>query len=120
MGNRLAQKIINSSQSVTITGLGIPSFEEYVQAQIAVHHVLSRHLPKDSLVCVQTQVENKDFTMSAHNRYYTPRYKGEDEVLDFDDTMDPLGCLKLNKPHGAAYTDDNKVLYFERHTDTSG
>ena len=102
-----------------ITGLGTEVFDKYMQALLAIHHILSSHLPVESLQPVTPRSEKGDLILSSHNRYYTLQQDIQDPIIDFEKSIDPMGVLLANKPVDAEYTEDNRVEYFQRHTDVS-
>ncbi|GJE97601.1 hypothetical protein PsYK624_138220 [Phanerochaete sordida] len=116
---QLRKNINHSSQSVVITGLGADVFDKYMEALISIHHVLGLYLPHDALLPLKTEEERGDLAIYSHNRYYTLQENIQEAIIDFDKTIDPNDVLRANKPVNAEYTEDNKVEYFEQHTDIS-
>lgn len=114
-------------QSVTLSGLGTPTFENAMIAARDVHKRFDRHFAEGTLE-PWTELDAGDQTslsLDISNRYFTPR--GEAHGLnhkEFLPGVDPRGILSdLAKGDGITsyvHTEDNQVLYFTAYRDREG
>ena len=115
--SRLPRKPIQAKQSVTVTGLGIPIFDNYAKAALELRTVLSTELQSHDLQPWTPQTYERDIALHFANRYLVT--SKEEEHTPNPRMIDPFNILANAVPQGK-YTSDNEVLYFEQkvHPDT--
>ncbi len=108
----LPKNALTVKQSVVITGLGSPEFEDCARAILAVHYQLAAQFPPDVLIPWSPVHENGNVCLEFSNRYFSP-IDDPSPALDFDTAVDPQGILQTLDIAGK-YTEENRVLYYER------
>ncbi|KAJ7122505.1 hypothetical protein C8R43DRAFT_1136140 [Mycena crocata] len=117
MGRLDASRIANSSQQVTLTGLGCVLFEDSVQKILELHDLFGRYFQGDDLVNWAPYSRGEDPILSASNRFLTSADENPDAVsIAFNPGVDPVGALSkhLNQGGRFLHTEDNVVSYFRR------
>jgi hypothetical protein len=103
-------------QSVKLTGLGTPLFQDCVDNIQRLSQILSRQVPEGNMDLFQ----HSDFldhpAVDIGTRYFTSR---RDDPMGpsapFDDSVDPKGILASIVDGNYFYGSDNIVLYYLAH-----
>ncbi|KAF8953052.1 hypothetical protein BDZ97DRAFT_1630835, partial [Flammula alnicola] len=105
---------IHLRQSVTLTGLSCPGFEQAVQLFNDTYDAMSRSFSGAMLPWKGGMYEGNS-SLSFHARYFTLRRDAPTERgLDFGSGVDPKGLMKGLLAHNMVHTADNKVKYSKR------
>ncbi|RDB26092.1 hypothetical protein Hypma_006902 [Hypsizygus marmoreus] len=111
--DRLQPRLATLRQRVDIGGFDDPSFLQCLDKVQEIHELFSRAIPHDRLCQWDPETYPEGISVSASNRYFTPRrYAGTEPEIDLTDTTDPTGILRSLKPAGMVHTEDNEVKYF--------
>lgn len=118
------QNIKKASQSVTLTGMGAPTFDAALKNLENIYEFVARTFPEKALH------DWKPITFPGYNfrgvkfsnRIFTHRSQvGNFEVLDLPDHMDPNKSLGAKSDAvGLCYTEDSEVLYYAMQKHESG
>ena len=108
------------TQSVTLSGLGTPTFDESVVALSEVYTVFSRQFPEGRMMPLQNTPSSFGLgsTFVLSNRYFTRRSEGPQmKSTPFPSTVDPRKILTRHLSSSLIHTEENDVQYFVRHSD---
>ena len=114
-------------QSVTLSGLGSPTFQNALMAVNEIYGHFDRQFSEDVLEpwsC--SPIDNDNFPcISLSNRYLTPASEAHGlEAVPFHKGVDPKGILQsMAKGDGLmthVHTEDNQVQYFAMKKDIEG
>ena len=110
--------MINAKQSITITGLGIDSFESCAVAILEIQQMFSGAVPAGAMDKWLPNTEQGCIALEFANRYFSDSDISDADVQLSDD-VDPNHILRDNIPSGTRHTTDNEVLYYEK-SETDG
>ncbi|KAF8884361.1 hypothetical protein BD779DRAFT_1472127 [Infundibulicybe gibba] len=100
-------------QSLTITGLGSPTFEAAVEATSSMFAKFQRQFPEGTLEVWQTPRYQSHSCLAISNRYLTPRRDAPNmEHIPFDPEVDPHGQLESVIKDGYVHGEENIVEYY--------
>ncbi|TFK58156.1 hypothetical protein BDN72DRAFT_721604, partial [Pluteus cervinus] len=108
------------TQSVTLSGLGTPTFDESVVALSEVYTVFSRQFPEGRMMPLQSSPSSfgSGSSLVLSNRYFTRRSEGPQmKSIPFPSTVDPRKILTRHLSSSLIHTEENDVQYFVRHSD---
>lgn len=112
--NRLGSNPLRATQSVTLTGLGLPYFDEAVLAALKVHGLFEDTCGQQLIWPWEPRREREHNTLTISNRYYSSASEQTNQqIVPFTSSVDPLQVLQTAVA-SAIHTTDNQVLYYER------
>jgi len=101
-------------QSVTLTGLGIQSFQAAVDGIIAIHSIFSRQFPHGTLEPWQPSWFLDHHTITASNRYFSEKRLCPCLIpIPFPMNVDPKGILNTMMGEKLIHAEENEVKYYE-------
>ncbi|KAJ7038553.1 hypothetical protein C8F04DRAFT_1255831 [Mycena alexandri] len=105
---------INTSQGVTLIGLGSPLFSEAVGKLHEIHALYCRYFPPNSM-SKWTDADSTETTLKASNRFFTSVEDEPDAVsINFSTGVDPLHKLDRFIGDELVHTSANVVRYRKR------
>ncbi|KAK0464105.1 hypothetical protein IW261DRAFT_1575314 [Armillaria novae-zelandiae] len=109
------------SQSVMLTGLGCPAFDEAIATLQEIRLTGEREF-KNGMLDKWTPSTYRGFpAFTVSNRYFrTAKEGGQYEAITFDKDVDPVGILQRLAKTDVAHTEDNVVQYFKANVDDEG
>ncbi|KAF8220010.1 hypothetical protein L208DRAFT_1336227, partial [Tricholoma matsutake] len=118
------QRIKYLHQSITLSGLGSPTFEQVILAAQEIYGHFDRQFTEGTLESWNNSPENS-MALNISNRYLTPQTEaGAQPSIPFFKGVDPRNILKnlsrgdLSQAH--IHTEDNQVQYFVLHRGRAG
>lgn len=100
-------------QSVSLTGLGMASFNALVEKMDVIHMMFLNHLPTGSLNESSPSYYREEVVITAHNRYFTAAHLVPNQPrIEFDHKVDPAGHLQSMSNEAFVHVEDNRVEYF--------
>ncbi|KAL0578045.1 hypothetical protein V5O48_003950 [Marasmius crinis-equi] len=105
------------AQSVTLSGLGLPYFEDGANAVMQIDARLGQRAGYEQMdTCSAVKPgENREDTLTASNRYFTAKHYAENlETLPLPRSIDPRGHLQRSAGKMYVYTQENVVQYERR------
>ena len=110
-------------QSISLTGLGTPTFNASLQGVLNVFTLFSNHVPRDAL----NNCENICNSYGNHpgidisNRYFSSiKNTPMEKRIPFEQHEDPHGILARLETPNYVHSNLNKVEYFERISKANG
>lgn len=99
-------------QAITITGLGIPSFDKALETIEKIQMAFLIGMGEDQVVPLQPASFQGYFAIDAHNRYFSKKHfiPGQ-EKHPFDRLTDPYDVLSSLQYGGFIHVADNHVDY---------
>jgi hypothetical protein len=109
-------------QNVKITGFGEDQFKQALTELEAVHLKMSNSFPDGRLETFQPAMFGAHFAIEANTRYFNHRntISADVQQVDFLDGFDPEGMLVRMTGNDFVHTEDNRVDYFQTHSDDVG
>lgn len=108
-------------QSLTITGLGSPTFGEAIKSAHKVFDIFQRQFAEDQVESWHSPTYSGHHSLNLSNRYLTPKRDAQDMVhLPFTDAVDPRGVLEDMAKSNYIHGEDNEVSYFKCQIDQEG
>ncbi|KAK0465777.1 hypothetical protein IW261DRAFT_1574768 [Armillaria novae-zelandiae] len=109
------------SQSVMLTGLGCPAFDEAIATLQEIRLTGEREF-KNGMLDKWTPSTYRGFpAFTVSNRYFqTAKEGGQYEAITFDKDVDPVGILQRLAKTDVAHTEANVVQYFKANVDDEG
>ena len=105
-------------QSVQLTGLGEPFFEDYVKKIHEIEAIFLRHVQAGSLNTWQENNIDGNSIIFAGNNYFTDRHdRGCQTPIPFPPNVDPHDVLLKAMGQEFVHLQDNEVSYFEANKD---
>ncbi|KAF8329028.1 hypothetical protein F5887DRAFT_1081409 [Amanita rubescens] len=112
-----AKKARYLRQSVSLTGLGTPTFEAAVKGILDVYSLFGGHVPRDKLKpCGCIDAYGEFTSIDSSNRYFSSiKDCGPTErQIPFSSDTDPYGILSNLENSGYVHNINNVVEYYER------
>ncbi|KAK0460871.1 hypothetical protein IW261DRAFT_1317333, partial [Armillaria novae-zelandiae] len=108
-------------QSVMLTGLGCPAFDEVIATLQEIRLTGEREF-KNGMLDKWTPLMYRGFPVfMVSNRYFRTAKEGSQyEVITFDKDIDPVGILQRLAKTDMAHTEDNVVQYFKANVNDEG
>ncbi|RDB30758.1 hypothetical protein Hypma_005840 [Hypsizygus marmoreus] len=107
-------------QSITISGLGTPTFEDALRSTTEIYGAFDRTFREGELESWGPSGGESD-ALEASNRYLTPRRDAPGVTsVPFGEGVDPKHVLLAMAGNDHVHTEDNEVLYYSRRTDKEG
>ena len=107
-------------QSVQLTGLGLPSFQNCIDNLQCLQQILARQVPHDAMEPLTPTAFLTHPAIEIGTRYFTSRRDDPTgESLPFDRMTDPKGILTAMAADGYFHGPDNKVHYYRLLSTTS-
>ncbi|KAI0084505.1 hypothetical protein BDY19DRAFT_875268, partial [Irpex rosettiformis] len=103
-----------TKQSMVITGLGNKDFDTAARAVLEVHTLFASTLPENMLVPWKPSRDGDFVCLEFSNRFFKTGGDSNAGIVELNADIDPLGLLRACCPSGE-HTEDNVVLYYERH-----
>ena len=111
-------------QSVTLTGLSSPTFNNAIVSMRAIEDMFQQLImnkPTDTWVPWAPSNFQGHLSIDVGNRYFTPHQQGlHDRQVSFNAVVDPHNILSQAMGNDFVHTDDNEVEYYEAHKDSQG
>ena len=109
-------------QSVSLTGLGTPTFDASMQGMLDVYAFFSSHVTCDSMKsCKNCHNYGDNTTIELSNRYFSPvRKMATENCVPFSKDVDPYGILGCLESANNAHCDVNVVEYYNHVARLSG
>lgn len=112
-------------QTVTLSGLGTPTFDSALRAANEIYGRFDRQFSEGVLeVWASSPVDDNECPcLSLSNRYFTPANEAHGlQAIPFHKGVDPRGILQnMAKGDGKhVHTEDNQVQYFSTKRDAEG
>jgi hypothetical protein len=112
-------------QSITLWGVGTPTFKNALEAAKSIHDRFDRQFAEKTLDAWTNPDTGDQACLDISNRYFTPKEEaqglGQEKFLP---GVDPRGILRdLARGDGISsyvHTEDNQVLYFTTYRDPLG
>lgn len=99
-------------QAITITGLGIPSFDKALENIERIQIAFLTSMGGDEVEPLQPGSFQGHLAIDAHNRYYTKkRFAPGQELHAFHPMTDPYGVLASLQNFEFVHIEDNHVDY---------
>ncbi|TFK57741.1 hypothetical protein BDN72DRAFT_866524, partial [Pluteus cervinus] len=108
------------TQSVTLSGLGTPTFEESLSALTKMYTVFCRQFPEGRVLPLPTAESciGVGESLTFSNRYFTKRAEGPHmRAISFSSIIDPKKYLTRMLSSTLIHTEENEVQYFTRYAD---
>ncbi|TFK60330.1 hypothetical protein BDN72DRAFT_905057 [Pluteus cervinus] len=107
-------------QSVTLSGLGTPTFEESLSALTEMYTVFCRQFPEGRVLPLPTAESCIGIggSLTFSNRHFTKRAEGPHmKAIPFSSLVDPKKYLTRMLSSTLIHTEENEVQYFTRYSD---
>ncbi|TFK62689.1 hypothetical protein BDN72DRAFT_776823 [Pluteus cervinus] len=125
VGDSLVSRIPNNkahfmTQSVTLSGLGTPTFEESLSALTEMYTVFCRQFPEGRVLPLPTAESCIGIggSLTFSNRHFTKRAEGPHmKAVPFSSLVDPKKYLTRMLSSTLIHTEENEVQYFTRYSD---
>lgn len=116
---RVSRQASSTQQSISITGLGLESFDDAVRGLLALHQVLQKEVASEVLDWTPGRFSGM-LALSFWNRYFSlPKEANEEPSITFPESLDPHRLLRQAVRH-PLYLADNEVQYYERQVTVRG
>ncbi|KAF8870508.1 hypothetical protein BD779DRAFT_1455315 [Infundibulicybe gibba] len=104
-------------QSISITGIGSPTFGAAVEATHLIFDMFQRQFQEGALAVWETPSHQSYPTLPMSNRYLTPRRDAPHmEHIPFEAEVDPHGYLESMIKDGYIHGEENNVEYYTQST----
>ncbi|KAJ7740543.1 hypothetical protein B0H16DRAFT_1728905 [Mycena metata] len=114
------ERAINTSQGLSLIGLGSPLFSDAVKNLHEIHALFCRYFPSNSMA-KWTDADNAETTLKASNRFFTLTEDEPDAVhINFASGVDPLHKLDRFVGDQLVHTSANVVHYRKRVSNDEG
>ena len=111
---RLSTHLVATRQTICITGLNAPEFQQAVDGMSQIWSMLQTYIAPDAARPWQASRENGCVVLEFTNRYLSNAADiGSDMIETFPQAWDPSGRLQ-ERISTEVFLSDNNVLYFER------
>jgi hypothetical protein len=108
-------------QSVKLTGLGSPVFQEYMEKMLEIEDMFARELPSDTLISPPAISFNNYYAIRTTNRFLTPRQEQDSQPqLPISSTIDPFRLLARVPQESFVHLPVNQVEYLEAKLELDG
>ncbi|KAF8875565.1 hypothetical protein BD779DRAFT_1450017, partial [Infundibulicybe gibba] len=100
-------------QSISVTGIGSPTFGAAVEATHCIFDMFQRQFEEGALHVWETPSDQSHPTLLMSNRYLTPRRDAlHMEHIPFEAEVDPHGYLESMIKDGYIHGEENNVEYY--------
>ncbi|KAH7903865.1 hypothetical protein BJ138DRAFT_979955, partial [Hygrophoropsis aurantiaca] len=100
-------------QSVVLTGLGLPAFDDAITTLYGLNTLLGRNVPPGALEKWQPSELQGTRAIEIQNRYFTVKRFGNGlPRVPFDPLCDPDRYLEDSSTPDLYHTEDNEVYYY--------
>jgi len=101
-------------QSVMLTGLSSPAFDEAIASVFEIQDMFRRTAVDGTLEEWSPSTFQKHLSIDVGNRYFTPyRHALQDQQIAFSTSVDPHNILSEATDDQFVHVEDNQVEYYE-------
>ncbi|KAJ7040999.1 hypothetical protein C8F04DRAFT_1253502 [Mycena alexandri] len=112
---------INTSQGITLVGLGSPKFNDSVDRLSDLYALFARYFPPNSMSRWNANVDEGDTVLKASNRFFTAVEDDPTaEHIRFAKGVDPLNKLERFVSDSLVHTEANVVKYHKHNKTKEG
>jgi hypothetical protein len=112
--NRQPQRRPYLRQSVMLTGLSSPKFNDAIQSIRTIEDMFRRQVVDGNLEMWVPSSFQGHPSIDVNNRYFTPRQHAlQDNHISFSPTIDPDNILTKAMGEDFVHTEDNEIEYYE-------
>jgi hypothetical protein len=102
-------------QNITITGAGLPRFDDAIESLHIIQSVFAREYQENQLETYHPATHHGFTSIDASNRYFSTRSDiSSDDHLVFPTSIDPYGFLHELLSNDLTYAPDNVVQYHQQ------
>jgi hypothetical protein len=103
-------------QSMMLTGLSSPKFNDAIQSIHAIEDIFRRQVAEGNMELWVPSAFQGHPSIDVGNRYFTPRQHAlQDRHISFSPAIDPDNILSEAMGEEFVHTEDNVVEYYEAH-----
>jgi hypothetical protein len=108
-------------QSVMLTGLSSPIFDEAISSVYEIQDMFRRIAANGTIEEWAPSYFQEHVSIDAGNRYFTPRkYALQDQQVDFGASVDPHNILSEAMGDQFVHVEENHVEYYEARKENGG
>ena|ERR1700679_1321631 len=108
-------------QSVMLTGLSSPMFDEAIASVYEIQDMFRRTVVNGTMEEWAPSLFQDHVSIDVGNRYFTPRkYALQDQQIAFSATIDPDNILSEAMGDQFVHVDENHVEYYEARKENGG
>ena len=101
-------------QSVTLTGLSSPIFDEAITSVYEIQDMFRQTVVNVTMEEWVPSIFQKHVSIDVGNRYFTPRkYALQDQQIEFGANVDPHNILSEAMGDQLVHVEENHVEYYE-------
>ena len=108
-------------QSVMLTGLSSPKFDEAITSLYDIQDIFRRTVVSGTLEEWAPSLFQEHISIDIGNRYFTPRkYALQDQQIAFSANIDPHNILSEAMGDQLVHVEENHVEYYEARKENGG
>ena len=115
------QKPFKVWQSIMLTGLSSPKFNDAILSIHAIEDTFRQHIVDGNMEVWDPSSFQGHASIYVGNQYFTPfQHALQDRQISFNPSIDPDNILSEAMGEEFVHTEDNEVKYYEAHKDEKG